>query len=402
VRRRVAITGLGVVSALGGDAAATWAGLVDGRVGIGPLTLFDAADERTGTAAEIRDPGPAPALSRADRRRLSRGELFALRAALEAVGDAGLGPGDLAEAGLLVGGGGGALLGAEDYVATRLRARPGHPSRVMGFFPGILTDRLAQILGCRGAVDTLLTACSSSTIAIGLAAARVAAGAERIVVTGGAESLSRTTYGGFNALRLVDPEPCRPFDRSRRGMSLGEGAAFLVLEDDAHARRRGARIYAEVAGLGMTADGGHMTAPDPLGDGILRAARAALRDAGIGAEAVDHVNAHGTATEQNDRSEACALRALLGDRCDDVPVVSIKGMVGHCLGAAGAIEAFATAMTLHTGIVPPTAGLSDPDPQCRLRFVRGRGQALAPCIALSTSLGFGGNNGALVLRRARS
>jgi len=403
MRRRVAITGTGVISAIGATARETWEGLVAGRVGIGPLTLFDVAGQRTKTAAQIRIADgellPVGTLPEKERRRASRTDLLGLRAALEALADAGLDARRLErERAAVLLGGGGALLEGEAFLAAARRGEAPRPSAALGFFPASTADLIASRLGFRGESQTLLTACSSATIAIGLGAARVARGEQAVVLAGGVETLSRTTYAGFNALRLVDPGPCRPFDRERRGLSLGECAAILVLEDLEAARARGARVYAEVAGCGMAADAHHATAPDPDGEGMARAVRAALRAAGIDAARVDHVNAHGTGTEQNDRAETRALKTVLGAHAGRVPVVSIKGMVGHCLGAAGAIEAFAAALSIREGIVPPTAGLRTPDPECDLDYVPGAARRLSVGGALSNSLAFGGNNGVLVLK----
>ncbi|HEU4401378.1 MAG TPA: beta-ketoacyl-[acyl-carrier-protein] synthase family protein [Candidatus Polarisedimenticolia bacterium] len=401
MRRRVAITGLGVISALGGTAAETWDGLLAGRCGIGPVTLFDTSKDRTHTAAQITSFDPGRLLSLRDLRRASRGDQIGLAAALAAIEDAGL---DLARLdrrrlGVLIGGGNGGLLQAEEYLRAALVGAPRAPSTALGFFASTTADRIASHLGCRGTVMTVQNACSSASLAIGLAASQVACGEDSIVLTGGVEILSRTTYAGFNALRLVDPERCRPFDRDRRGLSLGECAALMVLEDLESARSRGVRVYAEVAGHGMSADAHHMTAPDPQGEGIARAMAAALRSAGIDADQVDHINAHGTGTEQNDRAETRGIRRVLGGRAARIPVVSIKGMVGHCLGAAGAIEAFATALSIHHGMLPPTVGLEHPDPECDLDYVPGRARAVRVRVALSNSLAFGGNNGTLVLVR---
>src|SRR5262245_18394960 len=335
---------MGAITALGGTVRATWEGLVAGRVGIGPLTLFDTSKDRPHTAAQIQDFDPKNLVPAKELRRASRGDLLGLHAAREAVLDAGIGDTERSRMGILLGGGAGALLQAEAYLKESLAGRRPPPSRALGFFPATIADQIARTLGLRGSCNTILTACSSSTIAIGMAAALVASGEADVLLTGGVEALSRTTYSGFNALRLVDPEACRPFDRDRRGLSLGECAVILVLERLEDARRRGARVYAEVAGFGIAADGHHMTAPDPEGGGIARSMQAALRSAGIAPERVDHVNAHGTGTEQNDRAETIALKKVFGEHAGRIPVVSIKGMVGHCLGAAGAIEALATAL----------------------------------------------------------
>ena len=390
-----------MVSALGGTAAETWRGLVEGRTGIGPLTLFDASRDRTHTAAQITSTAWDEGYSRRERVRLSRGDRLALHAALQALDDAGLDPGDVAGpgAGLILGGGGSGLLQAETYLEATLRGARPRPSTALGFFLGTTASVVAARLGLAGRVQTIMNACSSSTIAVGLGASLVAGGSQERVLAGGVETLSRTTYAGFNALRLVDPDPCRPFDRDRRGMSLGEAAAFLLLEPLETARGRGARVYAEIAGYGMSSDAHHVPAPDPEGAGLVRSMRTALASASLTPDDVDHVNAHGTGTEQNDAAEARAVRTLFGERARRIPIVSIKGAVGHCLGAAGAIEAFASVMSIHHGLVPPTTGLRETGPDCDLDCVPGRPREMRLRVVLSNSSAFGGNNGTLVLKR---
>ncbi len=410
--RRVVITGCGALSALGLTARATWEALVAGRVGIGPLTLFETGGLRTHTGAEIPAFDGDPGLAGKDLVRASRGDRIGLQAAIEAAADAGLfeeapenrdrhprriGSGD--RTGIVVGGGGGGLLQAEEVARRRAHGLAWRPTMALGFFAATTTDLIATRLGLSGPTGTIMNACSSSTAAIGLGAAWIAAGRADVVLAGGVETLCRTTYTGFNALRLVDPDPCRPFDRDRRGLSLGECATFLVLEEGDRARRRRVRSYAEVAGWGLSADAHHATAPEPEGAGIAAAMRAALRSAGVEPGEVEHINAHGTATEQNDLAEARALHAVFGRHVSRIRVNSIKGMVGHCLGAAGAIEAFATAMSVHTGIVPPTAGLRVPDPRCDLDLVAGAAWHGDVRLAVSNSAAFGGNNAAIVLRR---
>jgi 3-oxoacyl-[acyl-carrier-protein] synthase II len=402
--RRVAITGAGVVSALGATAAATWEGIVAGRTGIGPVTLFDTSADRTHTAAQITGFDFDGPFTPRERARLSRGDRLGLHAALRALEDAGLDPARVGgrRSGLLMGGGGTGLPQGEEYFRRTLAGVEPRPSSALGFFQAATADVIALRLGLRGRVQTIMNACSSSTIAIGVGASLIAREVQDLVVAGGVETLSRTTFSGFNSLRLVDPDPCRPFDRDRRGLSLGECAAFLILEPLDAARKRGARVYGEVAGSGMSADAYHPTAPDPGGAGLVRSMRAALQSARAGPGEVDHINAHGTGTEQNDAAEACAIRALFGARAPRIPVVSIKGAVGHCLGAAGAIEAFAAVMSLHHGIIPPTTGLRETGPDCDLDGVPGTSRPAALRLVLSNSSAFGGNNGTLVLRRTES
>ncbi|HEY6066920.1 MAG TPA: beta-ketoacyl-[acyl-carrier-protein] synthase family protein, partial [Thermoanaerobaculia bacterium] len=219
------------------------------------------------------------------------------------------------------------------------------------------------------------------------------------VVTGGSDVLARLTYGGFNSLRSVDPDPCRPFDRERRGLSIGEAAGILVFEEEEAARRRGATILGEFLGYGVTSDAFHMTAPDPSGAAGGRTIRAALENAGLDAADVDYVNAHGTATPQNDSAETAAIKSALGDRAKEIPVSSIKSMIGHCLCASGAIEAIATLMTVRHGLVPPTIHYEHPDPACDLDYVPNEARERPVRVALSNSFAFGGNSSVVVIGR---
>ena len=404
VRRRVAITGIGAVSALGATAAETWEGLVAGRCGIRRVTLFDTEGLVARNAAEIGAVPRAESLDRALRKRASRADRLAVAASDEALADAGIARGsiDSAAAGVVLGAGAGGLFETENYYLERLArgARRARVSQAWGFSPATTTDLLGAHLGFEGFTTTVMTACSSSTIAIGLAADAIRTGACDVVVTGGADALSRLTFMGFCALRAVDPERCRPFDRDRRGMSLGESAGILVLEEMERARRRGARIRAELLGYGAACDAHHATAPDPSGDGASRTMRAALEDAGLSPDGIDYISAHGTATQYNDEAETRAIHDVFGARAREVPVSSIKSMVGHCLGAAGAIEAVALVLTVEKGILPPTAGLREPDPECDLDYVPRQARPWPVRAALSNSFAFGGNNGAIVVGRA--
>jgi 3-oxoacyl-[acyl-carrier-protein] synthase II len=294
------------------------------------------------------------------------------------------------------------MLEAEAFVAARLRSGPrvAGARHVLEMPPDAAADRIAQVFGLTGPRVTVITACSSATIAVGLAADMIASGEATCALAGGADGLSRLTYAGFNSLRVVDTEPCRPFDRRRRGMSFGEGAAILVLEDAEHARRRGVTPYATVLGHGVTDDAYHMTRPDPSGEAWERTVRAALADAGVDAAEVDYVNAHGTATEQNDAAECAAYRRALGERLAQVPVSSSKGAVGHCLCAAGAVEAAITALAVARQVAPPTVGFGEPDPACPIDPVPGQGRGMPIRVALSSSFAFGGNAAVLVFGRA--
>ncbi len=398
--REAWITGIGLVTALGPDRETSWGRLVAGESGIGPLTLFDPAGYRTRIAAQVDDASlRLPPLARALERHTSRASRFALAAAAEALADAGLQTGQPHAWALVLGGGTAGLFEAEGFVARRLRGGP----RVRGLGELVEvpqdapSDRVAQLFGLTGPRITVTTACSSSTIAVGLAAELVAEGEVPVALAGGSDALCRLTYAGFNSLRAVDPEPAKPFDRRRKGLSLGEGAALLVVEDAEHARRRGAAPYARVLGYGVTNDAFHMTQPEPSGNAWERTVRAALADAGVTADDVDYINGHGTATEQNDSAECAAYRRVFGDRLAAVPVSSVKGALGHCLCAAGGLEAAVTALAIARGTLPPTAGFGEPDPACPVDAVPGTGRDATPRVALSSSFAFGGNSGVLVL-----
>jgi len=398
------ITGVGVVCALGGDVRALAAGLVDGRCAIGPLTLFPYRG-RCRSAAQVPEAVPAAvaALPLATTRRLSRPDRFALAAAAEACGAAGLDAGLRRRAALAVGATTGGMFETEE-VYRRRRAgeeRRFRLSRLLGTPLSTTAAAVSQALGFYGPQVTLSTACSSSALAVALAADSIRRGEARVALALGTDGLCRLTYAGFDALQALDLDRCRPFDRHRRGLSLGEGAAALVLEDAEHARARGARAHAALLGHGTATDAHHPTAPHPEGRGALAALRAALAAAGLPPEAIDYVNAHGTGTPQNDAMEVGVLRAVFGSRLARVPLSSTKSQVGHCLGAAGAIEAAVTVVALDEGIVPPTVGLREPDPAwADLDLVRTPGRRVPLGAALTSSYGFGGHNVTLVLGRA--
>jgi 3-oxoacyl-[acyl-carrier-protein] synthase II len=393
--RRVVVTGLGAVSSLGNDAKTTWEGLVAGRSGIGPITLFDAAAFRTNLAAEVKslpDPGVPPSL----RRRLSRTDVIGLAAAAEALADSGL---DLSREnperiGVVLGAGVSGLLDSESYFRTLLAEGPraARPTKVLNHPPDQTTDRIAERWGLLGPRSTITTACSSSATSLGYAADLIRFGLCDVVVAGGADTLARLTHGGFNALRATDPDPCRPFDRERKGMTIGEAAGILVFEEEGRARRRSAAIRARFLGYGVTSDAHHMTQPEPSGEAGARTIRACLLDAKLNPEGVDYVNAHATATPQNDPAETAALKQALGGRAREIPVSAVKSMLGHCLCSAGAIEAVATVLTIETGVVPPTIRYEHPDPDCDLDVVPNVARRVRVRAALSTSFAFGGNS----------
>jgi 3-oxoacyl-[acyl-carrier-protein] synthase II len=329
--RRVVVTGLGAVSSIGGTLETFWNNLLGGVCGIRPFSLFDSASYRTQTAAEVTDI-PDAFLTPAERRRMSRADRMGVAAAREALLASGLDMRveDPSRVGVILGGGTSGLIDSEAFFELYLRGRKARPSKVLNHLPDSITDRVAERFGLEGIKSTITTACSSSANAMGYAFDAIAAGLADVVVTGGSDVLARLTYGGFNSLRSVDPDPCRPFDRERKGLSIGEAAGILVFEEEERARRRGAPVVAEFRGYGVTSDAYHMTAPDPSGSAGGRTIRAALENAGVDPSDVDYVNAHGTATPQNDSAETAALKAALGERARQIPVSSIKSMIVHC------------------------------------------------------------------------
>lgn len=404
----IVITGLGVTSAFGPDCQAFLAGLRQGQTAIGPLSRFDASGCRSERVGQAPDPVfPASFVVPAQ---ASRPDQFGLLAALAAVADAGLSGDALRHAAVSFGTGVGGAEHTESYLRALLTAAgqvaPPPASLLVAHQPAAVTDLVARALGSQGPRATFMTACSSSALAISQGRDLILLGQADVAICGGAEGLCPLTTAGFSALRATSPEPCRPFDRDRKGLNLGEGAAVLVLESAEHARRRGARSYARLIGTGLSCDAYHMTAPQPQGEGALLAMRAACRDAGIAIEAIDYINAHGTGTPHNDAAESAAMRSLLGERVAQVPVSSIKSLIGHTLGAAGAIEAVASVLSIVHGILPPTAQLAVPDPAFQVAgapdfdFIMGATRRASCGVVLSNSFAFGGNNAALLFAAA--
>ncbi|HYB54166.1 MAG TPA: beta-ketoacyl-[acyl-carrier-protein] synthase family protein, partial [Thermoanaerobaculia bacterium] len=372
-----------------------------GECGIRDLTLFDPSSYRTRTAAQVPEI-PDEFLTPSQKRRMSRADRMGLAAAREAVAQSGLDLSreDPTRIGVILGGGTSGLIDSEAFFERYLRGERDRPSRVLNHLPDAITDRVAQYFGSEGLKSTITTACSSSANAMGYAHDAIAAGFADIVLTGGSDVLARLTYAGFNSLRSVDPDPCRPFDRERKGLSIGEAAGILVFEERNRAVRRSAPILAEFLGYGVTSDAHHMTAPDPSGAAGGRTIRAALQSARVNADQVDYINAHGTATPQNDSAETAAIKAALGERSREIPISSIKSMIGHCLCASGAIEAVATVLTIRDGKIPPTIHYMSPDPACDLDYVPNHARDMDVGVALSNSFAFGGNSSVVVLGKA--
>ena len=388
----IVVTGLGAVSPFGIGVKTFWAGLGAGTCAIRPITLIETEGFRCRIGGEVPEvPAGLRFRTRADR--------LALVAAREALDDAGLGAGSHPDMALVVGAVGGGMLEAEEWYWSRARTGTARaPAPALRFiFPYSHADVLGHRLRLGGPRETVVAACSSGAAALALGTELIEDGVTPLALCGGADSLTRICYMGFNALKLLDHEPCRPFDRDRRGMSIGEGAGFVVLEAEAHARARGARVHAELAGRGMTTDAFHVTSPDPNGDGMVRAMRAALASAGVAPGAVGYANAHGTGTSHNDRIEARALATVFGE--GGLLMSSTKSMIGHTMAAAGSLEAIATVMALVQDVVPPTANHRTTDPDVPFDCVANVAREAIVEHAISNSFGFGGQNVTLLFRR---
>jgi 3-oxoacyl-[acyl-carrier-protein] synthase II len=408
---RVVVSGLGVVSPYGAGVKTFWAGLSTGECAIRPLTVIDTEGFRSRIAAEV----PADVIGGLGvSRRRSRADRLALAAAREALADAGLARRDRTDMAILVGAVGGGMLEGETWYweealsqglspqgRSPQRSSPQRSSSKIGALRSILPVSHAEVLGWRlglgGPRETVVMACASGAASIAFGADLIRSGATPLALAGGVDAITRICFMGFNALKLLDPDPCRPFDRSRRGMSIGEAAAFLVLEDAEHCRRRGARVLGELLGAGVTTDAHHVTAPHPEGEGMIRAMCEALAASGREPRDIGYVNAHGTGTPQNDRVEALSMARVFGER--GVLVSSTKSLVGHTMAAAGSVEAVATLLTLQHGLIPPTANLSDPDPDVPFDCIAQTARAVEVTAALSNSFGFGGQNVSLIFGR---
>ena len=399
--RRVAITGLGIISPLGLDVPASWASLSAGRPAIGPITSTDTSTLRFKNGAEVRGYDPLKYFAGGKDAHLDRFAQFSLIAAREALQNSGveLNP-ELRErsaivCGSSVGGQSTIEAGFEDlWVQGRGRV---HPLTIAKTMANAGASHIAMELGLSGPTYTVSTACSSANHAIGQAFRLVRDGYADLAMTGGAEAVF--TVGilkAWEAMRVVAPDTCRPFSKDRRGLILGEGGAMMVLEPMDVAKARGARIYAEICGFGMTADAHHLT--QPTVQGPARAMRGALQEAGLAPQDVGYINAHGTGTSGNDPVESSAIRDVFGAHADKIGVSSTKSMHGHALGAAGALEAIATILALHHGILPPTANYNEPDPECDLDYIPNTARALRVGAALSNSFAFGGLNAVIAFR----
>ena len=412
-KTRVVVTGLGAVTPLGNSVPEYWRAICEGRSGVGPITRFDPKRLDARIAAEVKGFDPLKVIEKKELKKLDLFIQYALAAGVEAVEDAKVdfSQMDPARAGALVGSGIGGILSILEWHRVLLEKGP---SRISPFFiPSLIVNMASGQLSIRyklkGPNSSVVTACATGNHAIGDAFKIIQRGDADLMVAGGSEAIiDELPIGGFaqmKALSTRNDEPARasrPFDADRDGFVAGEGAGIVVLENAEHARRRGAHVYAEIVGYGMTADAYHMTAPDPDGDGAVRAMTGALRDGGIRPEDVGYVNAHGTSTPYNDRTETLAIKQVFGDHARRLAVSSTKSMTGHLLGAAGGIEAIVTVLALQQGILPPTINYEKPDPECDLDYVPNVARKAEVELALSNGFGFGGTNATLAFRRWRA
>jgi 3-oxoacyl-[acyl-carrier-protein] synthase II len=407
-KRRVVITGLGVVSPVGNGAAQVWDNVTRGVSGVGPITRFDASALPTRIAAEVKNFNAADYMPAKETRRADVFIHYGIAATKMALEDAGLviDESNATRVGVNVGSGIGGLPMIEDNIREMIAKGP---RRISPFFvPGSIINMVAGIISiqfkAKGPNVSMVSACTTSSHCVGEAGRMIEYGDADVMIAGGAEAcVNLSGVGGFCACKALserndDPATAsRPFDRDRDGFVLGEGGAILILEELEHAKARGARIYAELAGMGMSADANHITAPDM--DGPRRAMLGALRNAGLNPQDIQYVNAHGTSTPLGDANETAAIKAALGDHAYKVSVNSTKSMHGHLLGAAGGIEAVITALAIHHQISPPTINIITPDPACDLDYVAGSARQMTIEAALSNSFGFGGTNGTLAFKR---
>jgi nodulation protein E len=398
--RRVVITGLGAVSALGNGVAPFWEAMAGGRGGIGPIQGFEETSLRMSVAAQAASFDPAQLFSPQELPLLDRHSQFALAAAKEAVADASLPPESLARSAAIIGTGCGGKETDEQTYSKLYRdgKSRAHPLTIPRGMPSAAASQVSMQLGVRGPVFTVSSACASSNHAVAQAAMLIRSGVVDLALAGGADA--PFTYGllkAWEAMRVVSSDTCRPFSADRSGMVLGEGAGIVVLESEQHARERNARIYAELAGVGMSSDAGHITDPSP--EGAALAMESALRDAGIHPESVDYINAHGTGTLANDVSETRALHSVFGGHAGNLAISSTKSMHGHALGASGGMELIATVLALKNDLVPPTINFTSPGEGCDLDYVPNRSLERKLSVALSNSFAFGGLNAVLALRK---
>ncbi|RCX21356.1 3-oxoacyl-[acyl-carrier-protein] synthase II [Fontibacillus phaseoli] len=409
MKHRVVVTGMGAVTALGYDLDTFWNNLKQGKSGVSVIESFDVSEYPTQIAASVKDFNPEDYVDRKEARKMDRFVQFAVAAATSALKHSGLNIAEQTDperVGVMIGSGIGGLGTWEDQHNILLQKGP---KRVSPFFIPMMIANMASghvsiLFGAKGPNSTAVTACATGTHSIGDSYKLIQRGDADVMICGGAEATIRPTgLAGFCAMRAMstrndEPEKAsRPFDSERDGFVMGEGSGILILESLEHAQKRGAKIYAEVIGYGLSGDAHHMTEPDP--NGPERCMKMAIRDAGIDPSEVDYINAHGTSTPVGDKSETIAIKRALGDHASKVAISSTKSMTGHLLGAAGGVEAVICGMTLQTGIIAPTINLDHPDPECDLDYVPNVAREADVRIAMSNSFGFGGHNATIILKK---
>ncbi len=409
-RKRVVVTGLGAITPIGNTLEEYWQGLLTGRNGIDRITLFDPSNHACRIAGEVKGFDPGDYLDRKEIKRMDRFAQFGVSASLQAIADAQFKINDLnaEQVGVIIGSGIGGIKVLEDQQTVYLNKGPSKCSPFM--IPMMIANMAAGLTaihtGAKGPNTCTVTACAAGSHAVGDAFRLIQGGYAQAMICGGAEAaVTPLSVAGFASARALstrndDPKKaCRPFDRDRDGFVMGEGAGILLLEELDHALARGAKIYAEIVGYGMTCDAHHITSPSPGGEGASRAINLALKDAGITPDQVSYINAHGTSTPANDSTETSAIKTALGEHAKKVAVSSTKSMTGHLLGGSGGIEAVATAMAIACDQVPPTINLDNPDPECDLDYVPHQSRSMKVDVALSNSFGFGGHNVTLVFKK---
>lgn len=408
---RVVITGMGAVTPIGNNLAEYKQGLLEGRSGAAPITRFDASDFDTKFACEVKNFDPLQYINRKEVQRMDMFTHFAIAAAAMAIEDANLDVEKInrERAGVVLGSGIGGMW-TYHYQQEELYKRGGNPDRISPFFvPMLISDiaagHIAIRWGLKGPNYGTVSACATSSHSIADALMLLQRGDADVMITGGSEAVvCPMGVGGFNALKALStrndsPETAsRPFDRDRDGFVIGEGSGVLILETLEHAINRGARIYAEVAGFGLTDDAYHITQPAAGGEGAVRSMKLAIEDAGLVPDDIDYINAHGTSTPFNDKTETAAIKTVFGERAYKIPVSSTKSMTGHLLGAAGAVEAIATALAIYEGFLPPTINYQTPDPECDLYYVPNKSEKRQIKAALSNTFGFGGHNATICFK----
>ncbi|MDX6516887.1 MAG: 3-oxoacyl-[acyl-carrier-protein] synthase [Gaiellaceae bacterium] len=409
-RRRVVVTGMGAVTPLGNNAEESWGNLIAGKSGAGPITLFDPADYPTKIACELKGFDPEQWIDRKSARKMDRFAQMVLAAARQAEADSGLDvPAEAERIGASIATGIGGLGAFQDCHTTLIERGPERvgPFSIPAIIPNMGAAWVSMELGTRGPLTSQCTACAASNMAIGEALDAIRLGRAEVMFAGGTEAgITKVGIAGFGAMRALsrrNDEPqlaSRPFDAGRDGFVMGEAGAVLVLEELEHAKARGAKIYAELLGYGVSSDASHITEPDPTGANPARAMRMALGDAGVAVEDIGYINAHGTSTPLGDASETRVIKLALGEeQARKVPVSSTKGATGHCLGAAGAVEAIFTTLALRDGVLPPTINQAVADPDCDLDYIPNEARQADIRVAASNSFGFGGHNACIVLAK---